>query len=152
MATTAGASARPIPFPASTFSEAFTSETGIRVSRFPDRSSAGDYLFRLQYNLSPKHILRASFLYNRAYDSNLGLDALDPQSTTVNADQRRAFISLKDQVWLHDTLFEFGVAADSGVLDYTPQGTQPFVLLINGTSGNYFQRLHQRGRRLQAIA
>src|SRR6266851_2903980 len=113
---------------------------------------AGDNLFRLQYNLSPKHILRASFLYNRAYDSNLGLDALDPQSTTVNADQRRAFISLKDQMWLHDTLFEFGVAADSGVLDYTPQGTQPFVLLINGTSGNYFQRLHQRGRRLQAIA
>ena len=113
---------------------------------------AGDNLFRLQYNLSPKHILRASFLYNRAYDSNLGLDALDPQSATVNADQRRAFVSLKDQVWLHDTLFEFGVAADSGVLDYTPQGTQPFVLLINGTSGNYFQRLHQRGRRLQAIA
>jgi hypothetical protein len=33
----------------------------------------------------------------------------------------------------------------------TPQGTQPFVLLINGTSGNYFQGLHQRGRRLQAV-
>src|SRR6266704_2252598 len=127
------------------------SGAGILSLETPDEW-AGDNLFRLQYNLSPKHILRASFLYNRAYDSNLGLDALDPQSTTVTADQRRAFVSLKDQVWLHDTLFEFGVAADSGVLDYTPQGTQPFVLLINGTSGNYFQRLHQRGRRLQAVA
>ena len=112
---------------------------------------AGDNLIRLQYNFTPRHILHASFLYNRAHDTNLGLDALDPQSTTVTADQRRGFVSLKDQLWLHETLFELGVAADSGVLDYTPQGAQPFVLLINGTSGNYFQRLHRRGRRLQAI-
>src|SRR6266436_4899855 len=112
---------------------------------------AGDNLLRLQYNFSPRHILHASFLYNRACATNLGLDALDPQSTTVTAEQRRAFVSLKDQLWLHDTLFELGVAADSGVLDYTPQGTQPFVLLAGGTSGNYFQRLHQRGRRVQAV-
>jgi Carboxypeptidase regulatory-like domain len=112
---------------------------------------AGDNLLRLQYNVSPKHILHATFLYNRAYDTNLGLDALDPQSTTVTADQRRGFIALQDQVWLHDTLFELGIAADSGVLDYIPQGTQPFVLLTSGTKGNYFQRLHQRGRRLQAV-
>src|SRR6266566_3971562 len=112
---------------------------------------AGDNLFRLQYNLSPKHILRASFLYNRANDSNLGLDALDPQSTTVTADQRRGFVSLKDQLWWHETLLELGVAADDGVLDYTPQGPLPYVLLINGTGGNYFQHLHQRGRRLQAV-
>jgi carboxypeptidase family protein len=113
---------------------------------------AGDNLVRLQYNISPRHILHASFLYNRANHSNLGLDALDPQSTTVTADQRRAFVSLKDQLWLYETLFELGVAADGGVLDYTPQGSQPYVLLINGTSGNYFQHLSQRGRRLQAVA
>src|SRR6266851_3407817 len=112
---------------------------------------AGDNLLRLQYNLSSRHILHASFLYNRAYDTNLGLDALDPQSTTVTVEQRRAFVSMKDQLWLYDTLFELGVAADGGVLDYTPQGTQPYVLLINSTTGNYFQRLHQRGRRLQAF-
>jgi carboxypeptidase family protein len=81
---------------------------------------AGDNLLRLQFNLTAKHILHASFLYNRAHDTNLGLDALDPQSTTVTAEQRRAFVSLKDQVWLRDTLVELGVAADTGVLDYTP--------------------------------
>jgi hypothetical protein len=112
---------------------------------------AGDNLLRLQYNFSPKHILHASFLYNRANDSNLGLDALDPQSTTVAADQRRGFVSLKDQLWWHETLLELGVAADDGVLDYTPQGPLPYVLLINGTGGNYFQHLQQRGRRLQAV-
>ena len=112
---------------------------------------AGDNLLRLEYNFSPKHILHATVLYNRANDANLGLDALDPQSTTVTGDQRRGFVSLKDQIWLHETLVDLGVAADEGVLDYTPEGSLPLVLLINGTSGNYFQRLEQRGRRLQAV-
>jgi hypothetical protein len=113
---------------------------------------AGDNLLRLQYNVTSKHFLHASFLYNRAQDTNLGLDALDPQSTALTAEQRRAFVSVKDQVWLHDALFELGVGADSGVLDYIPQGTEPYILLINGTSGNFFERLHQLGRRLQAMA
>ncbi|HXJ73705.1 MAG TPA: TonB-dependent receptor, partial [Candidatus Dormibacteraeota bacterium] len=112
---------------------------------------AGDNLFRLQFNITPKHILHASFLYNRARDINVGLDSLDPVSTTVTANQQRFFVSLKDQIWLHDTLFEFGVAADNGVLDFIPQGSQPYVLLVNGSSGNYFQRLHQQGRRFQAV-
>lgn len=125
------------------------------VKQLPDPDTfedwAGDNLLRLQYNFSPKHILHASLLYNRASDANLGLDALDPQSTTVTLDQRRGFVSLKDQIWLHETLVDLGVAADEGVLEYTPQGSLPFILLINGSGGNYFQHLHQRGRRLQAV-
>ncbi len=111
---------------------------------------AGDNLVRLQFNITPKHILHATFLYNRAYGTNVGLDTLDPVSTTVTVDQQRNFASLKDQIWLADTLFDFGAAADDGTLDFIPKGTQPYVLLVNGSSGNYFQRLHQRGRRLQA--
>ena len=125
------------------------------IKQLPDPDTfadwAGDNLLRLEYNFSPKHIVHASFLYNRASDGNLGLDALDPQSTTVDLDQRRGFVSLKDQIWLHETLVDVGVAADEGVLDYTPQGSQPYIVLINGTSGNFFQHLHQRGRRLQAV-
>jgi len=113
---------------------------------------AGDNLLRLQFNFTPQHILHASFLYNRARDTNVGLDSLDPISTTITANQQRFFVSLKDQIWLHDTLFEFGAAADSGVLDFIPQGSQPYVLLVNGSSGNYFQRSHRLGRRLQAAA
>jgi len=74
---------------------------------------AGDNLFRLQYNFSPKHILHGSFLYNRTQDQSLGLDPLDPESTTVDLHQQRSFVSLKDQIWLYDTLIELGVAADS---------------------------------------
>jgi hypothetical protein len=113
---------------------------------------AGDNLLRLQYNITSKHILHGSFLYNRAHDTNLGLDALDPQSTTTTANQQRYFGALKDQIWLHDTLFDFGVAADSGTLDYTPQGNLPYVILVDGTTGNFFETLHERGRRFQAIA
>lgn len=111
----------------------------------------GDNLLRLQYNITPKHILHVTYLYNRAYGTNLGLDTLDPLSTTVTGDQQRNFASLKDQIWLADTLFDFGFAADDGTVDFIPHGTQPDVLLVNGSSGNYFQRLHQRGRRLQAV-
>ena len=131
--------------------------TFVVVKGLPDEADtweawAGDNLLRLQYNITPKHILHATYLYNRAYASNVGLDTLDPVSTTVTGDQQRNFLALKDQVWLADTLFDFGVAADNGTLDFIPKGTQPYVLLVNGSSGNYFQRLHQRGRRFQATA
>ena len=112
---------------------------------------AGDNLFRLQFNVNPKHVVHGTFLYNRSYGTHLGLDALDPVSTTVTGEQRRSFFALKDQVWLHDTLIDLGVAADTGTLDFTPQGTQPLVLLVNGSSGNFFDRSHQRGQRLQVV-
>jgi hypothetical protein len=111
----------------------------------------GDNLFRLQYNITPKHILHASFLYNRMQDQSLGLDALDPESTTVDLHQQRTFVSLKDQIWLYDTLIELGVAADSETQEFFPQGTAPYVLLVNGTSGNFFERLHEHGTRVQGL-
>lgn len=124
---------------------------GLPSSANTSEGWAGDNLLRFQFNFSPRHILHATFLYNRAHDDNLGLDALDPQSTTVTGKQERYFAALKDQIWLHDTLFDIGIAADSATLDYLPQGTQPLVLQVNGSSGNYFDQSHQRGRRFQAI-
>jgi hypothetical protein len=112
---------------------------------------AGDNLFRLQYNFSPKHILHGSFLYNRLQYQSLGLDALDPESTTYDLHQVRKFISVKDQIWLYDTLIELGVAADSETQDFFPQGTAPYVLLVNGTSGNFFEQLHAHGTRVQGL-
>src|SRR5256885_8102978 len=112
---------------------------------------AGDNLFRLQYNFSPKHILHASFLYNRTQDVSVGLDPLNPESTTLDLHQQRAFVSLRDQIWLYDTLIELGVAADGEGQDFSPQGTAPYILLVNGTRGNFFQRLHDHGSRLQGL-
>lgn len=112
---------------------------------------AGDNLLRLQYNFSPKHILHGTFLYNRAQDQSLGLDPLNPESTTLDLHQQRAFFSVRDQIWLYDTLIDFGVAADSETQDFFPQGTAPYVLLVNGTSGNFFEQLHDHGTRVQGL-
>ena len=112
---------------------------------------SADNLLRVQFNFSPKHILHGTFLYNRAQDESLGLDPLNPQSTTVDLQQQRAFVSVRDQIWLYDTLIELGAAADTERLDFFPQGTAPYVLLVDGTSGNYFARIHEHGRRVQAF-
>src|SRR5712664_1274970 len=112
---------------------------------------AGDNLFRLQYNFSPKHILHGTFLYNRTQDVSLGLDPLNPESTTVDLHQQRTFVSLRDQIWLYDTLIDLGVAADSEGLDFFPQGTAPYVLLVNGARGNFFARVRDHGSRVQGF-
>jgi hypothetical protein len=112
---------------------------------------AGDNLLRLQYNFSPKHILHATFLYNRTQDESLGLDPLNPESTTVDLHQQRAFVSVRDQIWLYDTLIELGIAADGEGQDFFPQGTAPYVLLVNGASGNFFERVHDHGSRVQGF-
>ena len=112
---------------------------------------AGDNLFRLQYNFSPKHILHGSFLYNRTQDESLGLDPLNPESTTVDLHQQRTFVSVRDQIWLYDTLIELGAAADNETLDFFPQGTAPYVLLVNGATGNFFEQLHDHDTRVQGL-
>jgi hypothetical protein len=139
------------------FSDAISLQhTFTLVRELPDNANtstewAGDNLFRLQYNFSPKHILHASFLYNRTEDVSIGLDPLNPESTTLDLHQQRTFVSLRDQVWLYDTLIELGVAADGEGQDFSPQGTAPYILLVNGTRGNFFQRRHDHGSRLQGL-
>lgn len=112
---------------------------------------AADNLLRLQYNFSPKHILHGTFLYNRTQDQSLGLDPLNPESTTVDLHQQRAFVSVRDQIWLYDTLIELGIAADGEGQDFSPQGTAPYILLVNGASGNFFERVHVHGSRIQGL-
>jgi len=112
---------------------------------------AADNLLRLQYNFSPKHILHATFLYNRTQDESLGLDPLNPDSTTVDLQQQRAFVSVRDQVWLYDTLIELGIAADGEGQRFSPQGTAPYVLLVNGARGNFFESVRDHGSRVQGF-
>src|SRR6267378_1175777 len=139
------------------FSDAISLQhTFTLVRELPDDANtstqwAGDNLLRLQYNFSPKHILHATFLYNRMQDQSLGLDPLNPESTTVDLHQQRAFVSVRDQSWLYDTLIELGFAADGENQEFFPQGTAPYILLVNGASGNFFERVHDYGSRVQGL-
>src|SRR5882762_3716526 len=80
-----------------------------------------------------------------------GIDPLNPESTTVDLHQQRAFVSVRDQIWLYDTLIELGFAADGENQEFFPQGTAPYILLVNGASGNFFERVHDYGSRVQGL-
>ncbi|MFI5098628.1 MAG: carboxypeptidase regulatory-like domain-containing protein, partial [Candidatus Acidiferrales bacterium] len=140
------------------FSQAFSVQHSLSVMKGlapgePDTSTvwAGDSLSRLLWHSSSRHSLVLSFLYNDADDFNQGLDALHPVSTTLTQHGHQAFGSVKDQYWFHDTLVEFGFAGHDSHDDYQPQGNAPYKLLVDGTSGDFFQSQNQEGRRYQGF-
>jgi hypothetical protein len=112
----------------------------------------GDSWSRLLWKISTNNSLHVSFLSNNESDGNVGLDALDPQSTTTNGTTNRLFGSVKEQSYFQKTLFEIGLGVERTTFDSTPQGTAPYVLLVNGAEGNYFQKLKQESHRYQAFS
>jgi len=112
---------------------------------------AGDSLSRVLWHITPRHSVALSFLYNDADEFNVGLDALHPVSTTTTLGTHEVFGSVKDQYAFHDTLVEFGFAGHQSYDNSQPQGSAPYVLLVDGATGNYFQRAEQEGRRYQGF-
>jgi hypothetical protein len=113
---------------------------------------AGDNLLRGQVNLTPHNVLQASLLYNRSSDTNFGLGALSPVSTTRTQNAQRYFVSAKDQITVGRTLFQYGIAADTGNSSLAPQGDSPYTITPSTTAGNYFETLHEHARRLQLVS
>jgi len=140
------------------FSEAFTIQhTFTLIKNLPsgqnvDTEWAGDNLLRLQINLTPRNILSGNFLYNRTSNPELGLAPFTPLPTTTNAQSRRYFVSVKDQIFLGRTLVTVGMASDSINTTNRPQGTATYVITPSSAAGNYFQSLAQQSRRLQFVA
>ncbi len=112
----------------------------------------GDSYSRLLWHVSPNDSLHFSLLYNNESDTSLGLDALHPQSTTLDETSDRIFASIKNQVWWSHTLFEVGFSEDRTNHDFDPQGDAPYILLVNGAEGNFFQRTEQTSWRHQFFA
>jgi hypothetical protein len=113
---------------------------------------SGTSFSRLLWHVAPNDSLHFTLLYNNASDTNVGLDSLHPQSTTVDVPSDRIFASIKNQLWWNHTLFEVGFAEDRTVRDFDPQGTGPYLLLVNGARGNFFQSSDQSSRRHQFFA
>jgi len=139
------------------FSDALTIQHSFRLvkelspGQNTDSQWFGDNLIRVQANLAPQNILQGSFLYNELSDPALGLGAFSPLSTTTNKQSRRYFVSVKDQIWAGRTLFDVGVALDTGHDNENPLGTATYVVTPSTASGNFFQALAQQPRRLQLI-
>jgi len=109
----------------------------------------GDSWSRLLWKMSANNSLHVGYLANVEEDSDLGLDALHPQTVTVNANSREQFGFVKEQSYFEKTVFEIGIGAEDSIYNATPQGTAPYVQLVNGAEGNYFQRLDDDSRRYQ---
>ena len=113
---------------------------------------SGDSFSRLLWHVAPNDSLHFTVLYNNESDTNIGLDSLNPQSTTLDVATNRVFASIKNQLWWNHTLFEVGFAEDRTNRDFDPQGSMPYLLQVNGARGNFFQRTDQLSKRHQFFA
>jgi hypothetical protein len=111
----------------------------------------GDSWSRLLWKISTNNSLHIAFLYNNRSDSNFGLDTLRPVSTTSDVSSNMLFGFVKAQSYVHKTLFEYGIGVERNYGDSNPMGDAPYVLLVNGAEGNYFQQTEMMGRRYQAF-
>jgi Carboxypeptidase regulatory-like domain/TonB dependent receptor len=112
----------------------------------------GDTFSRVLWHVAPNDSLHFTLLYNNESDTNVGLDSLHPQSTTLDVPSNRIFASIKNQLWWNHTLFEVGFAEDRINRDFDPQGNLPYLLFVNGAQGNFFQRSDQLSKRHQFFA
>jgi hypothetical protein len=113
------------------------------------RGWTGDTWSRLLWKMSTNSSLHVGFLANVSSDVNVGLDALNPQSTTTDVAARELFGFVKEQSYFEKTVVEVGVGVEDSLYNSAPQGSAPYVLLVNGAEGNYFQQQMQDARRYQ---
>jgi hypothetical protein len=117
----------------------------------PDTSTlwGADSWSRLLWKISANNSLHAAFLANVTQVQDAGLTALTPQSTTTTMDNRELFGFVKEQGYFEKAVTEIGFGIEDSLNNSTPQGTQPYILLVNGSEGNYFQKQQQDARRYQ---
>ena len=120
----------------------------------PDQTRlwGADNWSRLLWKISTNNSLHVSFLANVDEDSNVGLDALHPQSTTTEVSSRQWFGAVKEQSYVRKTLLEFGLGVERSTSEVSPQGTAPYQLLVSGAKGNYFQKSQDEANRYQSFA
>lgn len=105
-----------------------------------------------QVNLSPSHILHASFLVNGWNSPRSGLTAIDPRETTIDRRSRQFFFNVRDQLYLRrGALIEFGLGANRTYGREIPQGHEPLAYTAFGKRGNYYVDGTRRAARDQFL-
>ncbi len=107
-------------------------------------------LFKVQGNVSARHILSSSFNYNYAHDQHAGMSAQNPPNTTPAVAQPMYLAILKDQYYFSSgQLLETGLAFNRYDLDQFPRGSEPYFLNPDTAGGNYYFRSQTQADRWQ---
>jgi Carboxypeptidase regulatory-like domain/TonB-dependent Receptor Plug Domain len=110
-------------------------------------------LVRLRMNLTEGNVLTASALWNPLDSDNTGITALDPVSVSTNVQSNLYLVTLKDQITLaQSNLLEFGAAFHQTNTTSVPQGLSPYVLTLNGRTGNFFETTASVSERTQGFS
>jgi len=119
----------------------------------PDTTTlwGADSWSRVMWKISTNNSLHGAFLANVTQSENSGLTALNPQSTTTTVNNRELFGFVREQGYFQKAVTELGFGIEDSLNNSVPQGTQPYILLVNGAEGNYFQKQQQDARRYQVF-
>ncbi len=109
-------------------------------------------LAKIQTNVTSQDIFTASFLVNRLHDEHQGISTLAPATTRPIDDENLYFASLKEQHAISaESLLEFGIGFSQYGLSQKPDGSAPYALTPEGSTGNYYLRAHTIARRTQGL-
>ena len=109
-------------------------------------------LSKAQVNWGEAHLLTTAFLVNHFRAEDAGLSRFNPLETTLNLGGSAYLFTIKDQSRLSSgLLLETGVGVSRFDNAARPQGTLPYVIRPEGTSGNYFETSDAHAGRLQWI-
>ena len=118
-----------------------------------NRNWTGSDLTRLQFNITPRNVLTATFLFNFRNLHHLGITPLDPVETSQNRHERFYFFNVKDQFYFSGGwVLETGAAVNQINTRVRPLGDELYRISPKGRSGNYFLSSRDRVQRIQGLA
>lgn len=106
-------------------------------------------LAKLQVNLSRSNALSASFLVNDLHSAYGGVSPFTPIETTLKEAHSSYLASLRDQILVHGTLIEAGVAVSRFHDRALPLGDAPYIISPGIAHGNFYRSDRASSGRLE---
>ncbi|MDQ3652377.1 MAG: carboxypeptidase regulatory-like domain-containing protein [Acidobacteriota bacterium] len=122
----------------------------LEASRDDSTSEAFNSFTQFDLTVNKKNRIKFVAAYFPQKARFAGLNTFNPQETTPNTKQRGNLFSISEQAIFNDASFLASVVSYKTFdVDVFAQGPQPFELLPDGNTGNYFADTRRRSRRFQ---
>lgn len=108
----------------------------------------GSNLLKAQVNLTPTNNITGGMLFNIYHSPHNGLSSLVPQESTTKQDNTAWLVYARDQhSFAAGDLLDVGGAMVRFRTSYEPQGTTPFAITPEGSTGSYFENATAHSQR-----